>query len=171
MYPTSSITSSSIELFMSISSHLTAIYLSTWTGSFSCTYSQHQAQCLDQSRVSVNVCFMNEEKEGMFEGIDWPLLSDSRNRLPEKPSHVYLRPFAGPVKALFRCNCISAPWVWNIFAGTSSGYIFSSFGYRRRLLYKAKHTFALTLKSETLFLWIKACLVITQLKHFHMTFL
>ena len=39
--------SSSIELFMSISSHLTAIYLSTWIVSFSCTYSQYQAQCLD----------------------------------------------------------------------------------------------------------------------------
>lgn len=42
---------------------------------------------------------MKEEKEGMFEGIDWPLLSDSRNRFPEKISHIY-DPFAGPVKAL-----------------------------------------------------------------------
>jgi len=38
---------------------------------------------------------MKEEKEGMFEGIDWPLLSDSSNRFPEKPSHIY-DPFAGP---------------------------------------------------------------------------
>lgn len=43
---------------------------------------------------------MKEEKEGMFEGIDWPLLSNPRNRFPEKTSHIHLSPLAGPVKAL-----------------------------------------------------------------------
>lgn len=146
---------------MSILSHLTAIYLSTWTGSFSCTIPSTKHNAWIRIGVSVNVLFHEREKrrECLREWTGHYCLTQKPDS-PEDKSVIW-----GPLQAqlkhysdvtAFQLHGSGTSLLVPHQATSSPSFL----RYRRRLLYKAKHTFALTLKSETLFLWIKTCLVI-----------